>query len=217
MIRNIGTIVSGDVRAPIVAGDTIVVREGVIASVGDAASADASGIASAIDAAGATVTPGLCDDHTHPVLGDFTPRQLQVDFIDSYLHGGTTTMISAGRAPHTRPSDRPRRRQGARDPGAQGVREPASVGRQGARGGRPVGARSDRGRLPGDGRGRRDARRRDRDLGREGCRGRRRDDALGTGVRDARDGAHRRARRSPAAASSARTSWCRCSRTSPGT
>ena len=106
MIRNIGTIVSGDVRAPIAGGDTIVVRNGVIASVGDAASADASGITAAIDAAGATVTPGLCDNHTHPVLGDFTPRQLQVDFIDSYLHGGTTTMISAGE-PHTpgRPTD----------------------------------------------------------------------------------------------------------------
>ena len=95
IIRNIGTIVSGDVRTPIAPGDTIVVREGVIASVGDAASADASGIAATIDAAGATVTPGLCDNHTHPVLGDFTPRQLQIDFIDSYLHGGTTTMISA--------------------------------------------------------------------------------------------------------------------------
>ena len=106
VIRNIGTIVSGDVRTPIAPGDTIVVRDGVIASVGDAASADASGIAAAIDAAGATVTPGFCDNHTHPVLGDFTPRQLQVDFIDSYLHGGTTTMISAGE-PHTpgRPTD----------------------------------------------------------------------------------------------------------------
>jgi enamidase len=40
------------------------------------------------------------------VLGDFTPRQRQVDFIDSYLHGGTTTMLSAGE-PHTpgRPTD----------------------------------------------------------------------------------------------------------------
>ena len=42
------------------------------------AGADASGIAAVIDAAGATVTPGFCDNHTHPVLGDFTPRQLQV-------------------------------------------------------------------------------------------------------------------------------------------
>ena len=35
LIRNVGTIVSGDVAAPIADGDTVVVREGVIAFVGD--------------------------------------------------------------------------------------------------------------------------------------------------------------------------------------
>lgn len=106
VIRGIGTIVTGDVAAPVADGDTIVVRNGMIASVGREGDADPSGIATAIDAAGATVTPGLCDDHTHSVLGDFTPRQSQVGFIDSYLHGGTTTMLSAGE-PHTpgRPTD----------------------------------------------------------------------------------------------------------------
>jgi enamidase len=107
-IVNIGTIATGDVAGPIAAGDTIVVRDGTIAFVGEAADADADGsrIAAEIDAAGATVSPGLCDNHTHPVIGDFTPRQSQVGFIDSYLHGGTTTMISAGE-PHTpgRPTD----------------------------------------------------------------------------------------------------------------
>jgi enamidase len=106
LIANIGAIASGDVAAPIADGDTIVVRDGAIAYAGDAAGADGSGIDAVIDAAGATVTPGFCDNHTHPVLGDFTPRQVQVGFIDSYLHGGTTTMISAGE-PHTpgRPTD----------------------------------------------------------------------------------------------------------------
>ena len=106
LIRNIATIASGDVRAPITSGDTIVVRDGLIAYVGDEASADVSGISAIIDAAGATVTPGLCDNHTHPVLGDYTPRQQQIDFIDSYLHGGVTTMVSAGE-PHLpgRPTD----------------------------------------------------------------------------------------------------------------
>jgi len=105
-IVNIGTIATGDVADPMAAGDTIVVRDGTIAFVGEAADADGSGISAEIDAAGATVSPGLCDNHTHPVIGDFTPRQLQVGFIDSYLHGGTTTMISAGE-PHTpgRPTD----------------------------------------------------------------------------------------------------------------
>jgi len=106
LIRNAGTIVTGDVAAPTAAGDTVVVREGVITFVGAESGADASDISVVIDAAGATVAPGLCDDHTHPVMGDFTPRQSQLGFIDSYLHGGTTTMISAGE-PHTpgRPTD----------------------------------------------------------------------------------------------------------------
>ncbi len=106
VIRNIGTIASGDVAAPILPGDTIVVRDGHIASVGAEGDMDASGISAEIDAAGATVMPGLCDNHTHPVLGDYTPRQQQLDYIDSYLHGGVTTMLSAGE-PHLpgRPTD----------------------------------------------------------------------------------------------------------------
>ncbi len=106
VVRNAGTIVTGDVDAPIADGDTIVCREGSITFVGWEADAPAEGIRTTIDAAGATVIPGLCDNHVHPVIGDYTPRQRQVDFIESYLHGGVTTMISAGE-PHTpgRPKD----------------------------------------------------------------------------------------------------------------
>lgn len=104
VIRNVGTIATGDVRAPIAQGDTIVVRDGVIESVGSGGTTD--GIAKVIDAAGATVMPGLCDSHVHPVMGDWTPRQNQIDWIDSYVHGGVTTMVSAGE-PHVpgRPTD----------------------------------------------------------------------------------------------------------------
>jgi enamidase len=108
VIRNIGVIVSGDVAAPVIeeTADTIVVREGIITSVGPAADAETDAIDRAIDAAGATVIPGLCDDHVHPVIGDYTPRQRQADWIESCLHGGVTTMVSAGE-PHTpgRPTD----------------------------------------------------------------------------------------------------------------
>ncbi len=51
---------------------------------------------SVIDAHGTTVIPGLIDSHAHPVFGDYTPRQRTSDFIESSLHGGVTTMISAG-------------------------------------------------------------------------------------------------------------------------
>ena len=59
-----------------------------------------------IDAHGATIAPGLIDSHVHPVAGDWTPRQSQLNWIDSSLHGGVTTMISAGEV-HTpgRPRD----------------------------------------------------------------------------------------------------------------
>jgi enamidase len=106
VIRNIGTIVTGDIAQPIANGDLIVARDGVIVYVGLESGADTDGIRHVIDAAGATVLPGLCDNHVHPVIGDYTPRQRQFDFIDSSLHGGVTTMISAGE-PHTpgRPTD----------------------------------------------------------------------------------------------------------------
>ena len=106
VIRNIGTIVTGDIDKPLASGDAIVVRDGLITYVGDDPGSTAEGIENVIDASGATVMPGLCDNHVHPVLGDYTPRQRQVDFIESSLHGGVTTMISAGE-PHTpgRPTD----------------------------------------------------------------------------------------------------------------
>ena len=106
VIRNIGTIVTGDIKQPLASGHTVVVRDAMIAYVGDDPGTAAEGIERVIDAAGATVMPGLCDNHVHPVLGDYTPRQRQVDFIESCLHGGVTTMISAGE-PHTpgRPTD----------------------------------------------------------------------------------------------------------------
>ena len=106
VIANIGTIVTGHLAQPLADGDTIVVRDGLIAYLGGDPGSTADGIEKVIDVAGATVIPGLCDNHVHPVLGDYTPRQRQVDFIDSCLHGGVTTMISAGE-PHTpgRPTD----------------------------------------------------------------------------------------------------------------
>ena len=107
-ITNIGAIVTGDIDAPLARGDTIVVRDGLIAHVGDAAGAPATADGeTTIDAAGATVAPGLIDNHVHPVAGDYSPRQRIFDFIDSCLHGGVTSMISAGE-PHFpgRPRDR---------------------------------------------------------------------------------------------------------------
>jgi len=96
MIRNIGSLVSGNISNPILNADTILIDGGFIQAVGKEKDFDTKGVDQVMDIGGMTVTPGLMDSHCHPVLGDFTPRQKMLDFIESSLHGGVTTIISAG-------------------------------------------------------------------------------------------------------------------------
>jgi enamidase len=96
VIRNIGLLLSGALEKPILDADTIVAVNGKITAIGRAKDVDTEGATTTVDAAGTTVAPGLIDSHVHPVAGDWTPRQNQSGWIDSYLHGGVTTMISAG-------------------------------------------------------------------------------------------------------------------------
>ena len=96
LLKNIGTIVSGDITAPILAGDAILVDDGKIRKIGKEAALNVSDADVVIDCAGTTVTPGLFDSHCHVVLGDYTPRQQQTGFLESEVHGGVTTFISAG-------------------------------------------------------------------------------------------------------------------------
>src|SRR3984885_3832456 len=75
VIRNIGLLLSGMLEKPILDADTIVAENGKITAIGRAKDVDTEGATTIVDANGTTVAPGL---------------------IDSYLHGGVTTMISAG-------------------------------------------------------------------------------------------------------------------------
>ena len=106
VIRNIGLMLSGDIANPILDADTIVAKDGRITAFGRAKDIDTEGATTLIDANGVTISPGLIDSHVHPVAGDWTPRQNQLGWIDSSLHGGVTTMVSAGEV-HTpgRPRD----------------------------------------------------------------------------------------------------------------
>jgi enamidase len=106
VIRNIGLLLSGDLANPILGGDTIVVTGSRISAVGYEKDLDISRPAVMIDAKGTAVAPGLIDSHVHPVCGDWTPRQNQLGWIDSYMNGGVTAMVSAGEV-HTpgRPKD----------------------------------------------------------------------------------------------------------------
>ena len=93
VIKNIGTIFTGDISDPLIEGPvSILVEEGKIKAIEKGSPFEGK----AVDAGGMTVCPGLIDSHSHPVFGDFTPRQNQLNFIDSGLHGGVTSMISAG-------------------------------------------------------------------------------------------------------------------------
>ncbi|MGD2099157.1 MAG: amidohydrolase family protein [Desulfobacterales bacterium] len=96
LLKNIGTIVSGDIADPILPGDAILIEDGKIKQVGPEGNLDAADTKTIIDCDGATVMPGLFDSHCHTVLGDYTPRQNQTGFLESEVHGGVTTFISAG-------------------------------------------------------------------------------------------------------------------------
>ncbi len=106
VIRNVGLMLSGDIANPILDADTLVALDGKIIAVGRAKDVDTEDATLTIDANGTAIAPGLIDSHVHPVAGDWTPRQNQLGWIDSCLHGGVTTMVSAGEV-HTpgRPKD----------------------------------------------------------------------------------------------------------------
>lgn len=106
VIRNIGLLLTGKIETPIADGNCVIAIDGQIADFGYEKNLDTEGAKKIIDAKGVTLAPGLIDSHVHPVTGDYTPRQEQLHWINSTLHGGVTTMISAGEV-HTpgRPRD----------------------------------------------------------------------------------------------------------------
>ena len=96
VIRNIGLLLTGDLNAPIGDADTVVAVDGKITAMGREKDVDTAGAKTVVDANGTALAPGLIDSHVHPVAGEWTPRQNQLGWIESCLHGGVTTMISAG-------------------------------------------------------------------------------------------------------------------------
>jgi enamidase len=104
---NVGALATGDLTAPRQDVESVLVDAGRIAALGAESRTAARGADVVVDCRGTTVMPGLIDSHCHVVLGDYTPRQKTVDFLDSYVHGGITSVVSAGEGVHApgRPHD----------------------------------------------------------------------------------------------------------------
>lgn len=96
VVRHIGRILSGKLEQPLLDGDCVISVNGKITDIGYEKDLDTDGADVLVDANDTWLAPGLIDSHVHPVIGDYTPRQQQIHWIDSCLHGGVTTMISAG-------------------------------------------------------------------------------------------------------------------------
>src|SRR5258708_29268743 len=97
---DIGGLVTGVLTAPRGDAESLLAENGRITAVGAASRTNAARADVVIDCRGTTVIPGLVDSHCHVVLGDYTPRQKTVDFLDSYVHGGITSVVSAGEGAH---------------------------------------------------------------------------------------------------------------------
>jgi enamidase len=104
---NIGALATGMLDRPRQEAEALLVRDGRIEAIGAVSQTAADHADVVVDCLGTTVIPGLIDSHCHVVLGDYTPRQKTVDFLDSYVHGGITSVVSAGEGVHApgRPHD----------------------------------------------------------------------------------------------------------------
>ncbi len=90
-IVNAGGVATGDLANPFVEADTVEIRGGKVVAIGESVDGDAP----QLDARGNLVAPGLIDSHVHTVLGDWTPRQNTIGFLESYSHGGLSRALSA--------------------------------------------------------------------------------------------------------------------------
>jgi enamidase len=92
LVTNIGEFFTGDISHPERAVTSLLIENGKIAAFDPPGDIERD---ATLDAAGAAVLPGLVDGHVHPVFGEWTPTQDAIGWIGNYLHGGTTTMVSA--------------------------------------------------------------------------------------------------------------------------
>ena len=92
LIKNIGEFFTGDIGRPQAAVTSLLIDGSKIAALDPPADTKTDAV---LDAGSSAVMPGLVDGHIHPVFGEWTPTQDTIGWIGNYVHGGTTTMVSA--------------------------------------------------------------------------------------------------------------------------
>lgn len=92
LVTNLGGVITGRIDAPLAEADTILIRDGRVVYLGCAHGYESVPV---LDANGNLAAPGLIDSHVHTVLGDWTPRQNAIGFLESYSHGGISRALSA--------------------------------------------------------------------------------------------------------------------------
>jgi enamidase len=92
LIKNIGEFFTGDLAKPQLPVQSLLIKDKVIAALDPPADTKADAV---LDAGNSAVMPGLVDGHVHPVFGEWTPTQDTIGWIGNYVHGGTTTLVSA--------------------------------------------------------------------------------------------------------------------------
>ena len=92
LIKNIGEFFTGDIARPQAPVTSLLIDGNKIAALDPPADTRTDAV---LDAGQSAVMPGLVDGHIHPVFGEWTPTQDTIGWIGNYVHGGTTTMVSA--------------------------------------------------------------------------------------------------------------------------
>lgn len=92
LIKNIGELFTGDLAQPQAPVKSLLIDGTRIAAFDPPADTKVDAV---LDAGNSAVMPGLVDGHVHPVFGEWTPTQDTIGWIGNYVHGGTTTMVSA--------------------------------------------------------------------------------------------------------------------------
>src|SRR2546430_16009499 len=88
VIRNIGLLLSGDLRQPILDANIVVAVDGKITAVGKRGGGGVAGAPTTVGAERTKPAAGLIDSHGHPGAGGWGPRQNQLRWIGRYLHAG---------------------------------------------------------------------------------------------------------------------------------